>query len=122
MIKRFKNIKINRLIAHLIVTLLYPAVKAYISEYNRLLIFTDSLTIIAAILIIIGLLYSFYLHGDFDRASYVLKRGMTRYGMETPFETYEKNANETREDAFNYPLFLGIIYLVISGILAYAVL
>ena len=118
MFKRFKNIKLWVIVAHLIVTLAYPAIKASISEYNRLMIFNDALTIVGLILIVIGLFYSFALHGDFDRVKYVFLRGMNRESSR--YENYNRNSEQKREDSFNYPLFLGIIYVVVSIIVAYA--
>jgi hypothetical protein len=120
MFKRFKNIKLWVIVAHLIVTLAYPAIKASISEYNRLLIFNDALTIVGLILIVIGLFYSFVLHGDFDRTKYVFMRGLNRES--SPYGKYSQDSERKREDSFNYPLFLGIIYVAVSLIIAYAIL
>ena len=118
MFKRFKNIKLWVIVAHLIVTLAYPAIKASISEYNRLMIFNDALTIVGLILVIVGLFYSFVLHGDFDRVRYVFMRGINRES--SPYGKYDQDSRQKREDSFNYPLFLGIIYVVVSIIVAYA--
>ena len=79
MFMRFKHIKIRVLIVHLIITLAYPAAKAFISEYNRLMIFSDSLTIIGLLLIALGIGYTFVLHGDFDRTGFVFMRGQEQF-------------------------------------------
>ena len=48
--------------------------------------------------------------------------GVQRRGEPQTFKTYMENRKEKREAAFNYPLFLGVIYLAVSAILAYTVL
>lgn len=115
--KRFKNLKPQTLLTHVIVTLLYPLARAIIASSQRLLIFLDSLTIIAAILLIAGIIYSLYLHGDFDISSYVMRRARSNAPKQS-FETYKANQKERREASFNYPLFLGIVYIVLSYLVA----
>ncbi len=133
MFKRFKNIRPAILIAHLVITLGYPAAKAFASPRNRLLIFTDAMTIVALILVILGILYSMLLHGDFDISSYYLQRGARafRYSLgrrdqaEQPkksIDEFLREARERRADSFNYPLFLGIVYLIISAVIAWGFL
>jgi len=119
MFKRFKNIKIKVLIPHLIITLAYPAVRAAKAEGNGLLLFTNALTIIGLILIVLGIFYSFILHGDLDRARYTLSRGLSN-GIVKPYDVYKSDVEKDREDAFNYPLWLGILYLIVSAVLAYS--
>ena len=118
---RLKNIKARILIIHLIVTLSYPMVKAFISE-KKLLVFCDTLTIVAGILVLMGVFYSLALHGDFDIAAFSLKRGVSRQDQPITYETYRKNQQQKREAAFNYPLFLGLAYLAVSALLAYTLL
>ena len=121
MFKRLKNIRLRGLLPHLIVTLAYPAVKAYMSESHRLLIFTDSMTIIAAVLIIGGIIYSAFLHGDFDISAFVIRRGIRKDAQQS-FQEYKAEKEEKREEAFNYPLFLGIIYLAAAAVIAWVFL
>ena len=121
MLKSFKNIKAKILIPHLVITLAYPAVKAYISKFNRLMIFADSLLIVGGLLILIGVFYSLYLHGDFDHTAYTLRRGIDKT-MNKTFEDYKNTYNEEREESFNYPLFLGILFVAASVIISYAFL
>lgn len=118
--QRLHAMKPRLLIVQLIITLSYPIAKAAISEYNRLLIFTDSLTIIAAVLLIAGVLYSLYLHGDFDITSFLFRRGVQRgQARRQSFETFKANRREERENSFNYPLFLGLVYIIVALVLAY---
>lgn len=118
--QRFRNIKPRVLIVQLIITLLYPISKTVISAYNRLLIFTDTLTIIAALLLIAGVLYALYLHGDFDISSFLFRRGIQRdQARRQSFETFKANRREERENSFNYPLFLGLVYVIVALVLAY---
>ena len=133
MLKKLKNIRIPILLSHLVITLAYPAVKAFTSSSHRLLIFTDALTIVALVLLIGGVVYALVLHGDFDISSYYLQRGgrnlarlFTRRGSEedpqTELPTFLGEARKKREESFNYPLFLGILYLLVSAVLAYGFL
>ena len=126
--KKLKKIRLRPLITHLLITLAYPAVKAAAAPGSRLLIFTDTLTIIALILLIGGIVYAMALHGDFDISSYFLQRGgravarfFTRRGAEEgkDLPAFLADAKEKREEAFNYPLFLGIVYLLAAAVLAY---
>ena len=121
MFKRFKNIKLKWIIVHLIITLAYPAAKAVRAQGDKLRLFTDAMTIIGALLIVIGIFYSFSLHGDFDRISYVFQRGISK-NVVKPYEDMQKENEEKRENSFNYPLFLGILYIIASAIIVYAIL
>ena len=120
MFKRFKNLKWTTLLIHIIVTIAYPAVKAFTSE-NKLLVFSDILAIVGLILLAAGVVYSLILHGDFDVASYSLMRGI-RSGLVPNYEDYRKERKEKREESFNYPLFLSIVYLAVSAFIAYVLL
>ncbi len=117
---KLKYIRIRPLISHVGITLIYPAARAIVSKNNRLLIFTDSLTIISVILLIGGIVYTFVLHGDFDISSFLLMRGVRKEAQKPQsFDAFFADRKAKREEAFNYPLFLGIVYLVVSIILAY---
>ena len=121
MLKRFKNIKAQTMLGHILVTLVYPVVKAVTAEQNKLLIFCDILTIIAGILIIIGVVYSLALHGDFDIAGYTFRRGFRSEQKQT-YDAYRKNMQEKREDAFNYPLFVGLLYVAVAAFIGFVLL
>ena len=133
MLKKLKNIKPKPLIAHLIVTLAYPAVKAFTAADHKLLAFTNAMTIVGLILLVVGVIYSMNLHGDFDISRYYLQRGMRSFRFYAPRqkETPDAEQNpaeflqdlrEKRADAFNYPLFLGILYVLASVIVIYGFL
>ena len=113
-----KNIKFRPLLAHLIVTLLYPVFRACIAENNKLMVFTDAITIIGLVMIIGGIIYALYLHGDFDISGYLMKRGMQKEPTQTYF-AYLYDVYAKREGAFNYALFLGLLYIVLAAILGY---
>ncbi len=119
MIKRFRNLKWSSLVVHMLITLAYPVAKALLSSRNRLLVFTDALTILALVLLAGGVVVSLFLHGDFDITGFALRRGIRR---EKDYSAYLADKKEKREAAFNYPLFLGLVYLLLSGILAYGFL
>ena len=121
MFKRFKNLRPGPLITQILITVAYPAAKAYMAEEKRLLVFTDTLTIIALMLLIGGVIYALVLKGDFDISGFVMKRGFRRDPTES-YQVYKTNRDERREAAFNYPLFLGVCYLLLCAVLAYGVL
>lgn len=133
MMKKWKNIRPGLLVAHIVITLAYPALKAYRSPDHQLLIFTNALTIIACVLLILGIIYSMVLHGDFDISSYFYQRSvrairhffLRRGKDEDPqkeFLDYLSDSKEEREESFNYPLLLGIVYLIGSAVVAYTFL
>ena len=133
MIKKLKNIKLSPLITHLIVTLAYPAVRAFTAEKNRLLLFSNALTIVGLILMVVGIIYSMNLHGDFDVSRYYLRRGVRSFRFFSPRQSEEvkqdqnpaefmRDLKDKREEAFNYPLFLGIVYVLVSAVIAYVFL
>lgn len=105
----------------MIITLGYPAAKAIVTEGNKLQVFTDAMTIIAMVLLIGGVVYALILHGDYDIAGFIVKRGANSK-EELNYQSYKKEQKEKREEAFNYPLFLGILYLAASAIIAYGFL
>lgn len=131
MFKRMKNIRPSMLISHLIITLVYPLAAALRAEQNRLLVFTDAMTIVSLLLVIVGIIYSLVLHGDFDVSNYYLqhsgrsiaRRFAVRRGaqmqQEEDIAKFISDAREKREGSFNYPLFLGIVYLLAAVIIAY---
>ena len=134
MFKRLKNIRPALLISHIVITLGYPAVRAFNAPRNRLLVFTDAMTIVALILVILGILYAMVLHGDFDLSSYFLQRGVRNVSRrifakrgaaaepDKSMSEFLNDAKETREESFNYPLFLGILYLLTAAVIAYGFL
>ena len=107
---------------HVIITLGYPAARAFVAERNKLQLFTDAMTITGMVLIIGGLIYSFVLHGDFDIGGFVMKRGFRRVDDMANFGKYKAKQENARKKSFNYPLFLGILYLLVSAVIAYGFL
>lgn len=116
-----KNLNPRVLLTHIIITLGYPAAKAFVTEGNKLQVFTDAMTIIAMVLLIGGVVYALILHGDYDIAGFIVKRGANSK-EELNYQSYKKDQKEKRAEAFNYPLFLAIVYLIASAIIAYCIL
>lgn len=113
----FKNIKIRTLLIALPLMLAYPVAKALISSSNRLMIFSDTLLIISLLLIALGVLFTFTRFGDFDITRYIFRRGTDKNAKS--FGEYKKDREEQRKETFNYPLFLGLVFLVVSVFIAY---
>ena len=133
MFKHFKKLRPGVLITHVLITLGYPAVKASAAASSRLLVFTNALTVIGLILVILGVVYSMILHGDFDISSYYLQRGVRslrrlfsrhaeEWSAQKSMADFLQDAREKREASFNYPLFLGLVYVLVSVVLAYGFL
>lgn len=118
---RFKHFRLRPFWVHLIVTLIYPVFKAFTAEKNGLLVFTDAITVTGLVIIVGGIIYGLYLHGDFDISGFLMKRGMQKEPKQT-FNAYLFDVYEKREEAFNYPLFLGLLYLAAAAVLAWAVI
>ena len=134
MIRRnLKKIKLRPLLVHVIVTLGYPAVRAFTATDHGLLAFTNAMTIVGLILLVVGVIYSMNLHGDFDISRYYIQRGLRSFRFYAPRnrETLQTDSDpaeflselrEKRADAFNYPLFLGIVYVLASVVIVYGFL
>lgn len=110
--KLFQGFKISNFIASLIIGFIYPIAKTAISE-NKLLVFSDTCFIISLFFIGFGVINSLYLHGDFDITSFIAKRSFTKDKKES-YDEYKENINEKRKDSFNYPLFTGLLILIVS--------
>ena len=115
---RFRNLRLRPLLIHLAVTLIYPVFRALKAEKSGLLLFTDALTVTGLVMIVGGVIYALFLHGDFDISAYFLKRGVQKEPKQT-FRAYLFDVYEKREGAFNYPLFVGLVYVAVSVIIAY---
>lgn len=112
---KLKNIKLKNLVPGIIIVLAYPFIKAYRADGSELLVFMDALTIISIVLIIFGIIYRLYLKGDFDLTGYFFKRSIMK-DTSVSYDKFMKDAQYEKKDSFNYPLFLGIIFLIISVI------
>ena len=108
--------KPGTMLAHMLVTLAYPATRALTAPRNKLLLFTDAMTIIAMVLLVCGIVYALVLRGDFDISGFAFIRGLRGGGKN--YDAYRADRKEEREEAFNYPLFLGILYLLAAAVIA----
>ena len=109
--------KPGTLLVHVLVTLAYPAARALTEPQNRLLLFTDAMTIIAIVLLVCGIVYALILRGDFDISGFAFLRGLRGGGKN--YDAYKADRQKEREEAFNYPLFLGILYLLAAAVIAW---
>ena len=113
---KFKNFKLINAITVSSFMLCYPLLKALTSDGNKLVIFLDALTIISLTMMIAGVFYFLYLKGDFDMSNYFIRRPVSKDNL--TYEEYHQKRENKRKDSFNYPLFLGIFYLVVSYLAA----
>ena len=77
----------------------------------------ESRRIIALILVIIGVIYSQFIHGDYDISGFFIRKGVKK--EEKNFAAFEADMKEKREAVFNYPLFLGLVYLIVAVVVSY---
>ena len=103
---KLKNIKARDLIINLLVAFAYPLARAIKSE-NHMLAFSDACTYIGLALLIIGLINTFFLHGDFDITGYIASNAMNKEKKD--FSIYMEEQETKRKESFNYPLFSSII-------------
>ena len=104
----FKNIRIKYLLPSLIIAFAYPIAKAIRSE-KTMLVFSDACTLLGLAFIVVGIVNSLFLHGDFDISGYVANRAMKN---KKDFDVYMEEQEEKRKESFNYPLFSGILLLI----------
>ena len=112
----FKNFKWTNFLIVSLYVITYPALKAFTSEGNRLLVFLDVITIVSTVMVLIGVLNHLYLKGDFDATRFVFVRKMS--GKEINYDKYIKEKREQKKDRFNYPLFTGLFYLALSYVIS----
>lgn len=115
--KLFKNFKLGDFIAHFSLIISYPLIKTIITKDNKLLTLSDTLLIMAFVFIIAGVINSFVLHGDLDITSFVAKR-ISSKNANLSYDKFKKDKENERKGSFNYPLFVGIISIFISYIIA----
>ncbi len=108
--------KIKNLLVCLLVSSLYPIYKYVSSANDKLMHFINAATIVGLVMLILGVLYSLMLHGDFDITEYVAKRAMSKKQMK-PYKAFKEDKKEEREGRINYPLFVGLILLAAAAIL-----
>lgn len=113
----FRNINWKTVAVFVPVSLAFPVIRAIIADMNKLAVFSDVLFITACILIVIGIFFSFYKHGDFDMTKFVVKRALDTNPKDYP--EYMKDQIAQRASLFNYPLFFGIVYLLLSIVTAF---
>ena len=113
----FKSIKPLTIAVALPISLAYPIIKSVVTSSNKLVVFSDSLFITSLILIALGVISVFIRFGDFDITGYVFRRGVKKDVKS--FREYKKDKEDERKETFNYPLFFGLVFLLVSGLVAF---
>lgn len=111
--KIFKKFKLSSFIASTIISFAYPIIKVFSIENNKLTVFSDSCFIVGLLFTIFGIFNSLYLHGDFDITTFIARKSFLKQKNET-YSEYKENLKEKREGSFNYPLFNGILLIIIA--------
>ena len=65
----------------------------------------------------LGVISVFIRFGDFDITGYVFRRGVKKDVKS--FREYKKDKEDERKETFNYPLFFGLVFLLVSGLVAF---
>ena len=112
-----KKMNTKIMIYYTLISMLYPLLRFFMKGMN-MVAFSDSCLIMAALFLLWGIVYSLVLHGDFDITAYIAKRSILKQRNES-FTEYLQEQKEKREDKFNYPLYNGLILLLIALISAY---
>lgn len=112
---RFRSFSFKNFLLYLLAALIYP-VYAYISAEQKMLKFIDALTITGLVFLLIGVIYTFIRHGDFDISEYVTRRSI-RKGNFKPFSAFKEDKKESRKDTINYPFCIAALLLLAAGIL-----
>ena len=115
--RKLNKENIKSLSIGLMIAFVYPLVKSYIS-INHMGAFSDSCLIIGLIMSLIGVFNSLRLHGDYDITTFITRWTVFKNKNQT-FDEYVNNKNKDREGIINYPLYIGIILIIISVITAY---
>ena len=112
---RFRSFSFKNFLLYLLAALIYP-VYAYISAEQKMLKFIDALTITGLVFLVIGVIYTFIRHGDFDISEYVTRRSI-RKGNFKPFRALKEDKKESRKDTINYHFCIAAILLLAAGIM-----
>lgn len=113
---RFKNFRLWNWLGFLLIACLYPAFAYVSNKENPLLAFINALTIVGIVFVVMGIILSLVVHGDFDITEYVARRAVNKKHMKS-YEAFKADKQEKREDHFNYPLLTGIFMIVVSALL-----
>ncbi len=108
----FKNFRISHFLPNFIISILYPVARYFTAEEKNMVAALDALTIIGMMGILIGIINNLYLHGDFDITRYFLSQKLNN--QRVSFSKYIADERAKEKDSFNYPLFVGILLVVIS--------
>ena len=113
----FRSFRLRQFLYYLFPALIYP-VFAWVSAEKKLklLKFIDALTITGLVFLLIGVIYTFIRHGDFDISEYVTRRSI-RKGNFKPFSAFKEDKKESRKDTINYPFCIAALLLLAAGIL-----
>lgn len=115
---RFKNIKPGNLTAYLITAMIYPLYKFISAEKEPLMDLINACLIVGMVFLVLGILNSMVLHGDFDITEYVTRRIFSKKEYKT-YSSFKEDKAEAHKEGFNYPLFTGLLFTALSIILTF---
>jgi len=117
---KFPKLSLRNLLTSVICAFAYPVYAYVSSDSTPLLDFLDALTITGLVFLIIGIILSMVLHGDFDISEYLVRRTIEKEHMK-PFEAFKQDKQDARRSRINEPFLTGVIALAVSAVLAFFV-
>lgn len=124
MLRQLNKVHPRVLLTYVLVSLVILVVRAVIAQNGRLYSFTNTLTVIGLILTVAGIFYAMDLRGEYNLFGWTNLTNRLRKQKDGTqrFQEFREAMTETENAHFNYPLFLGILYLIVSAVIAYGFL
>ena len=113
---KLRNIKLSSLIVDLMIGCAYPLYRVISADTEKLMQAINALFISGGAFLLIGIIASLALHGDFDITEYTFKRALFPKNLK-PYRDFKSDKEESRKGSFNYPLLIGVLLEVVAVIL-----
>lgn len=110
----FKNFKISHFLPNFIVSMFYPLLRLVTGGEKGPIACLDAMTVLGLMGVLIGIINNLYLHGDFDITRYFMLQKLNK--SKVPFDKFIADERAKEKGSFNYPLLIGLLFLVISFI------
>lgn len=121
-VKSLKNIKPLTLLIYIVITMIIPVTRTLLAEEQKLLVFTNTITLVALPLLLSGFYYHSYLDNETNVGNFIVRNGLAPHSREKSYKVYRESLREQQAHAFNYSLFLGVIYMILAAVIACTIL
>lgn len=109
---KLKNFKFSHFLPNFIISFAYPLARLLTGKEKAVVAFLDALTVIGLLNVLFGIINNLYLHGDFDISRYFMQKKLNKSNV--PFDKFIADEKAKEKDSFNYPLLIGLLFLIIS--------